>query len=85
MKYLKIKDDVDLKELEKFKFRPYVLIDKILYQYEELDGSQVLCNVKVNEKRILHYNCLSKRNEIPSVIYDLIKADMVEVVEDEKY
>ncbi len=82
MKYLKIKDNINLFELEKLGFRPYVLVDKILYQYEELDGSQVLYNVKINENRIIFHNVCSIHNEMPPIIYDLIKADLVEKVKE---
>lgn len=79
---LKIKDNVDLKELEKFGFNPHVIVGKVLYKFEEIIGFQVVWNIKIDEDRILHFNQLSVYSEIPSVIYDLIKADLVEKVEE---
>ncbi len=79
MKYLKIKDNIDLKELEKFGFRAITIVDKIKYQFIEIISGKEIYNIKIDEKGILHLNQLAKYNTIPGVIYDLIKADMVEV------
>lgn len=83
MKYLKVKDNINLKELENFGFKAITMINGFKYQYIEMIGNYEVFNIKIDEKSILHLNQLSKYNRIPSIIYDLIKADMTEVVEDE--
>lgn len=37
----------------------------------------------VEDDRIIHFNQLSVENKVPTIIYDLIKADLVEVVEND--
>ena len=76
---LKIKDNVDLKELEKFGFKKYNLVGKTHYEIEYKNGN----NIKVSSyTRFIHFNIYSVSNCIENVIYDLIKADLVEKVED---
>lgn len=82
MKQLKIKDEIDLKELEEFRFKPYVLAGKILYEFEERIGKTLLYNVKISKNRIIKHNVLSVHNEMPAIIFDLIKACFVEVVDE---
>lgn len=75
---LKIIDNADLKELEKYGFKEYILVDKNYYAltYRNMN------NIKVNtDTRIMHYNQMSVDNFIPNVIYDLIKDGLVEKVE----
>ena len=83
---LKIKDDVDLKELKKFGFEfyyesigPFAVNDYkkhewIIYRYEciFIDGKT---------REIGHCDCEEYDYEL-AVLYDLIKADLVEKVED---
>ena len=84
---LKIKDDVNLKELEKFGFIKYRNID---------DGEEYWCIADLfigKDRRILQDDginpCksidykLSKREV--EIIYDLTKAGLVEKVEEESY
>lgn len=74
---LKIKDDVNLKELEKYGFMKYALVDKKHYELNFQNGN---C-IKVNQDtRLIHYNQMSVANFIPNVIYDLIKDGLVEKV-----
>ena len=74
---LKIKDNVDLKELEKYGFTEYKLVDKKHY---ELNYRNANC-IKINQNtRLIHYNQNSVDNFIPNVIYDLIKDGLVEKV-----
>ena len=41
-------------------------------------------NIKINfDTKLIHYNQMSVDNFIPNVIYDLIKADLVEKVDEE--
>lgn len=74
---LKIKDNVDLKELEKFGFKKNNLIDKGHYEINYRNMN----NIKINsDTKLIHYNQMSVDNFIPNIIYDLIKADLVEKV-----
>ena len=77
---LKIKDNVDLKELEKYGF---------VYKENEISGARKryeLSNdydvyVYIND-RILHFNRFNCNNQTDT-LYDLIKADLVEKVGDD--
>ena len=78
---LKIKDDVDLKELEKFGFEDL----GVCYKY--YGNSDILGFISINKgtreiKRIHPYSLREEANE--DEVYDLIKADLVEKVEEEK-
>ena len=69
---LRIKDNVDLKELEKFEFKK----DKNIYYYKNVFNVIVLMvfdNRKISNPTDDNGNVL---------LYDLIKADLVEKVED---
>lgn len=76
MRYLKIKDNIDLKELEKFGFH-IKLSDTFM---------------SVNFKNKIWVNVLTLKiitdnfvdDEVITKLYDLIKADMVEVVEEKE-
>ena len=79
---LKIKDSVDLKELEKFGFEK----DGYNYYYDfipynENNGQYVLIGVK-ERKIYLDYIDLDYFDKSVELLYDLIKADMVEKVEE---
>ena len=81
---LKIKDDVDLKELEKFGFKHIDVCDDIWYTYYKK---------KIDNNTDIHIDYSDRKIETRSVIYDyesyewldtlydLIKADLVEKVE----
>lgn len=82
---LKIKDNVDLKELKKFGFITYINID---------DGQEYycICNIFIGEDKIIKqddginecFDMLEHKfddTEI-EILYDLIKADLVEKVEE---
>lgn len=79
---LKIKDNVDLKELEKFGF----IFHKKLGSWFKIVGAYGEA-MTINSKRMIVYNHYLETlrfNLWNDTIYDLIKADMVEkVVEDE--
>lgn len=85
MKYLKIKDNVDLKELEKFGF---VKVKKgktgftsiVKYWYTECD-SEYDCLTVFKDRRLYLGSDISGDSYVLVKIYDLIKADMVEAVE----
>ena len=77
---LKIKDNVDLKELEKFGFEK----DGYNYcydfiPYKENGGQYILFDVK-ERKLYLDYIDLDYFDEAVNILYDLIKADLVEKV-----
>lgn len=88
---LKIKDDVDLKELEKFGFT-YNDIYGWRYEYknsERLINSEnpILApyediNIVFLIDKELYIHCNTHLIKIPDVIYDLIKADLVEKVDE---
>ena len=77
---LKIKNEVDLKELEKFGFKKYIIGHQTKYEYRKKIGNQEIYNIKIDEKRIIHFNQLSVNNELPNIIYDLIQANLVEKI-----
>lgn len=71
---LKIKDDVDLKELEKFGFR-----QEFNYKTQSYDGNYYCNSFKVCKNRhILPYNGTNHHRY--DKIYDLIKADLIDKV-----
>ena len=79
---LKIKDNVDLKELEKYGFKK----DGYNYYYDfipytENEGQFIVFDVKVR-KLYLDYIDLDYFDEATDILYDLIKADLVEKVDD---
>lgn len=77
---LKIKDNVDLKELEKFEFidNSYSICNT-KYSYLNRCGSYVYKIFIDKKDRTIHYN--SPSLEVYDLLYDLIKADLVEKVE----
>ena len=88
---LKIKDNIDLKELEKFGFvenenYPNYVKD-LIYNPSYSDTLTVDKNTRIIERTICSANTGAKtcKRVATSVVQDLIKADMVEkVVEDEQ-
>ena len=77
---LKIKDNVDLKELEKFGFR-YFKNEFNDYEVYEIDNWNSWLGVNVKDK-ILQIGVQDYTDIEDNVIYDLIKADLVEKVEE---
>lgn len=78
---LKIKDNVDLKELENFDDLEYEPNKNFNEPYYVNGTGTILIWVKSRKLELIQ--CSSVRNEY-DILYDLIKADMVEkVVEDE--
>ena len=76
---LKIKDDVDLKELEKFGFK----LEEDSYEYntcKDKDGFSGF-TIDIDDKLINNYSSVGRKNL--DVIYDLIQAGLVEKVEKE--
>ncbi len=78
---LKIKDNVNSKELEKFGFKliNYVNIEILKYEND-------YCNVIIgNNDRIIHLNHFTVNNTAGlNIIYNLIKANLVEKVSDDE-
>lgn len=71
---LKVKNNLDLKELEKYGF-----IVKILPTFESVNYANLIwCNTKT--RKIIIDNFVG--DEIIDKLYDLIKADLVEKVDD---
>ncbi len=78
---LKIKDNVDLKELEKLGFKKVTYINGDIYEFTRHRYNHNIRNVIVSTTdRILHYNIMSVHNELDDIVFDLIKANMVEKV-----
>ena len=73
MKYLKIKDNVDLKELEKFGL-------KKKYYY----NGYVLCSENRDTRQDIFFDLKTRKmlfcNYGYDILFDLIKADLIEVV-----
>lgn len=76
---LKIKDNVDLKELEKFGFISHTYSNATHYEIELLRHSKWIRVNGITRKIIINND--SVNNDIPNILYDLIKADLVEKVE----
>ena len=75
---LKIKDNVDLKELVRFGFKEINYVNVKIYKYEN-----DFCNIIIGKDKIIHFNHFTVNNTSGlDIIYDLIKADLVEKVED---
>ena len=75
----KIKDDVDLKELEKFGFTYFN--DKRSCRYGCLDLQKNWLEIFINNARVITMTSDKSILDL-DVIYDLIKADLVEKVGD---
>ena len=75
---LKIKDNVDLKELEKFGFElcEYVLF----YEYHSKSDYKDSIMINMKNKRLLFYQNFNGKSY--DTLYDLIKAGLVEKVKD---
>ena len=75
---LKIKDNVDLKELEKFGFK----VDKynLWYEYYTKNNYKDAIIINTRNKRLGLYQTYNGKSY--DVLYDLIQAGLVEKVED---
>ena len=80
LKIVKIKDDVDLKELEKFGFE--YNDDTGIYTFVKKDSYKSLwIDIRVWSRRILFKQEVPIDTEGLEVLYDLFKAGLVEKVE----
>ena len=75
---LKIKDNVDLKELEKYGFRCYSE-EKQLYDIQLYDDIE---EINIYEKKEICIALDGWETNRLDILYDLIKADLVEKVSD---
>jgi len=74
---LKIKDDVDLKELEKFGFTYFS--DVRSFRYGCCDYQKEYLEIFINNARVITISSDKSILDL-EVLYDLIKADLVEKV-----
>ena len=83
---LKIKDNVDLKELEKFGFdeNQFGELSKIIYEGRRGQAFEIIINEFNRKIEGYAYGADGDGEEQPidDTLYDLIKADMVEKVEE---
>ena len=79
---LKIKDNVNLKELEKYGFKHYTMIyvKEIKRSNETLKEEKDIYVEEENREVSIHKGLFNIDEELDT-IYDLIKADLVEKVE----
>ena len=75
---LRIKPNVDLKELEKFGFKYFENGDYKVWQRDKWNS---YLGVETKD-RILQIGCQDYNDIEENIIYDLIKADLVEKVND---
>lgn len=76
---LKIKDSVDLKELEKFGFKYYENCGRYKFTERNIDGATYIY-INVWNRRIVYRQERESDNMCLNKLYDLIKADLVEKV-----
>ena len=74
---LKIKDSVDLKELEKFGFKKYEYTHLLVYRKQEHDFAAI----DIRDRR---YEILDLCSLTYNLTFDLIKANILEKVEEER-
>ena len=87
----KIKDDIDLKKLEKYGFE---LNDIYGWRYEYKNSENIInnenpilapykdINVVCLVDKNLYIHCNTHLVKIPDILYDLIKANLIEKVDD---
>lgn len=82
---LKIKDNVDLKELEKFGFEKQIYYGEEYYEYDLQDNRTYItidCHTfEIAIPTSLYGDIPSQYIDKLDILYDLIKADMVEKVD----
>jgi hypothetical protein len=78
---LKIRDDVDLKELEKFGFYKSGGVYQKNLEYDDINSPIVgidICIYIIISDRIIRFSSHCKKETVKlDVLYDLIKADLV--------
>ena len=78
---LKVKDNVDLKELENFGFKYNDYSGQYKICERNIDGATYIY-INVWNKKILFRQDKSLDKECLNVLYDLIKYDLIEKVDD---
>lgn len=78
---LKIKDNVDLKKLEKYGFNECLYVNGIVYKKAIIRGIEIYNYIIGSKDRIIHFNQMSVHNELDDTIYDLIQDGLIEKVE----
>ena len=82
---LKIKDNVNLKELENYGFKQLFYASVGTVYKKEITRGVVINNYVIDSKnKIIHYNQMAVHNELDNTLYDLIKDGLVEKVENSK-
>ena len=76
---LKIKDDVDLKELEKYDFRYFDNCGRYKFTERNIDGATYIYINKWN-RRIIYRQERENDTMCLNKLYDLIQADLIEKV-----
>ena len=75
---LKIRDEIDLKELEKFGFKKYEYGEYSSYTRTKKENAEII----IEKDRYVSINPYGEndiiKNSLLDIIYDLIKADMIE-------
>ena len=76
---LKIKDNVDLKELEKYGFvcSPYIYIKKIIRSNKTIKEEKTIYVEEKTREISIHKGLFNVDEEL-NIIYDLIKDDLIE-------
>lgn len=80
---LKIKDNVDLKKLEKYGFREIDDLGVIDYLYSKEQYDLVISNSRILYMQSDYAISSDIPDKLLEVLYDLIKADLVEKVDEE--
>lgn len=86
---IKIKDNIDLKELEKFGFREVILHPNSLDIKKEVKGYSSRIYWVLERDKIIRIalnnqtlESLATNNEVEDTLYDLIQADLIEKVKE---
>ena len=79
---LKIKDNVDLKELEKYGFKYYEGKNYNWYENKSKENIELTYFVDCDFKNISVSTYDGDEVELDNLLYDLIKADLVEKVDE---
>lgn len=76
---LKIKDNVDLKELKKYGFK---IKGELIWKPKKGEWSVIELKINFNDRTIVTAPFHDQFNTIEDTLYDLIKADLLEKVEE---
>ena len=79
---LKIKDSVDLKELEKYGYYKSSMYGQSSYNKDLEDNDTLAIIIETRKLFLDTWECINEKKYLLKVADDLIKADLVEKVED---